>query len=78
MKAIAVFMLFLGMFLIVQGYYKQANNSVNQNVAPKVIYVPRSLYEEQLSDDPNLMVSNQFKSMFEDTNITSMDFTAAN
>lgn len=63
MKAVAVFLLFVGMFLIVQGYYSQQMGSCP---APKVEikYVPRSVYEDQLSDDQK--VSLQFKSMFED------------
>lgn len=66
MKAIAVFLLFIGMFLVVQGYYtKQA-----QCPAPsvQVKYIPLSLYEEQLSSDPDKAISKQFKGMFEDTN----------
>jgi hypothetical protein len=65
MKAIALLMLFIGMFLVVQGYYKKTNTCPPPQIQVK--YIPRSLYEEQLSDDPSSMVSNQFKSMFEDT-----------
>lgn len=62
MKAIAVFLLFVGMFLIVQGYYQRREACP----APKteVKYIPRSLYEEQLSDQEKL--GKHFKSMFED------------
>lgn len=62
MKAIAVFVLFVGMFLVVQGYY----NKVKACPPPKVEvkYIPYSLYQEQLSDAQNLQ--QHFKSMFED------------
>jgi hypothetical protein len=62
MKAIAVFLLFLGMFLVVQGYYQQSTACP----APKteVKYIPYSLYEEQLSDKQKLQT--HFKSLFED------------
>jgi hypothetical protein len=66
MKAIAVFLLFIGMFLVVQGYYQKTNTCPPPQVQVK--YIPRSLYDEQLSDDPSTLVSNQFKSLFEDTN----------
>lgn len=62
MKAIAVFLLFVGMFLVVQGYYQRREACP----APKteIKYIPRSLYEEQLSDEQKLAV--HFKSLFED------------
>ena len=64
MKAIAIFLLFIGMFLVVQGYYTKKTTCPPPEVQVK--YIPRSLYDEQLSDDPSTMVSTQFKSMFED------------
>jgi hypothetical protein len=66
MKAIAVFLLFIGMFLVVQGYYASKTQCPAQTTQVK--YIPRSLYDEQLSDDPKTMVSTQFKGMFEDIN----------
>uniref|UniRef100_A0A6C0CTA0 Uncharacterized protein n=1 Tax=viral metagenome TaxID=1070528 RepID=A0A6C0CTA0_9ZZZZ len=62
MKAIAVFLLFIGMFLVVQGYYQESTKCPTPKVEVK--YIPRSLYEEQLSDKQKLQV--HFKSMFED------------
>lgn len=62
MKAIAVFILFLGMFLVVQGYYKQATSCPPSKIEIK--YIPSSLYEEQLSGEDN--IKRQFKSLFED------------
>ncbi len=64
MKAIAIILLFIGMFLVVQGYYKKT--SVCPPPQVQVKYIPRSLYDEQLSDEPSTLVSNQFKSLFED------------
>lgn len=64
MKAIAVILLFIGMFLVVQGYYKKTNTCPPPQVQVK--YIPRSLYDEQLSDEPSTLVSNQFRSLFED------------
>lgn len=64
MKAIAVLLLFIGMFLVVQGYYQKTNTCPPPQIEVK--YIPRSLYEEQLSENPESQVSTQFKSMFED------------
>jgi len=64
MKSISIFLLFIGMFLVVQGYYSQTNNCPAPSVQIK--YVPRSVYEEQLSPDNESIVSKQFKSLFED------------
>lgn len=64
MKAIAIFLLFIGMIFIIKGYYSKKYKKATQ---PNVIikYIPRSEYEEQLSDKEKL---NEFyKSMFEDT-----------
>jgi hypothetical protein len=62
MKAIAVFLLFLGMFLVVQGYYSERYKCTGD--VTRIEYVPRTVYEEQLN--PSESVSRQFKSMFED------------
>ncbi len=62
MKAIAVFLLFLGMILIIKGYY---SHKYNKMATPKVIvkYIPRSEYEAQMSDDVRL--ADFYKGMFE-------------
>jgi hypothetical protein len=62
MKAIAVFLLFIGMFLVLQGYYDKAKACPAPKVEVK--YIPYSLYQEQLSDSQKL--SQHFKSLFED------------
>jgi hypothetical protein len=60
MKSIAIFLLFVGTVLIIQGYYS------NMAVCPKpktiIKYVPRSVYEEQLSGYDN--VENKYQDMF--------------
>lgn len=63
MNAIAVFLLFVGMFLMVQGYYARTSECPKPKVEVK--FVPRSVYEDQLS--PENSVSRQFSSMFENT-----------
>ena len=62
MKAIAVFLLFIGMFLVLQGYYDKDKACPAPKVEVK--YIPYSLYQEQLSDSQKL--SQHFKSLFED------------
>jgi hypothetical protein len=61
MKGIAIFLLFLGVVLIIQGYY----SNIAACPKPKTIvkYVPRSFYEEQLSDNNKL--TDMYKGMFE-------------
>jgi len=66
MKSIAVLLLFIGMFLVVQGYYAQATACPEPQVQIK--YIPQSAYETQLSSDSQTMISKQFKGMFEDIN----------
>ena len=64
MKSIAILLLFIGMFLVIQGYYSQTNNCPAPAVQIK--YIPRSLYDEQLSPDNQNILSKQFTSLFED------------
>jgi hypothetical protein len=61
MKAVSVFLLFAGMFLIVQGYYSQKAACPAPKVQVK--YIPRSLYDEQLAEPT---VEKHFRTMFED------------
>ena len=64
MKSIAIFLLFIGFFLIISGYYNNLNNN-SEKIKTVIKYVPRSVYEDQLNDEQRL---NEFyKSMFEDT-----------
>jgi hypothetical protein len=63
MKSIAIFLLFIGTVLIIQGYY----SNLAACPKPKTIikYVPRSFYEEQLADSESL--DKYYKNMFEQT-----------
>ena len=62
MKPIAIFLLFIGTIFIIQGYYSQKSSCPKQKTVVK--YIPRSIYEEQLSDSQNLEIF--YKSMFKD------------
>jgi hypothetical protein len=64
MKSIAVFLLFVGSILVVQGYYSKVAETSCPPREVEIKYLPMSLYEEQLSDENK--VSKQFKSLFED------------
>ena len=62
MKAIAIFLLFIGSIMIIQGYYN--NKSVCKKDKVIVKYIPRSIYEEQLK--PAESLQTVYKGMFED------------
>ena len=65
MKSIAIFILFIGTVLIVQGYYM--NLLVAQKTQKTVIkYIPRSLYDEQINSDLNTTESldSYYKNIF--------------
>lgn len=65
MKAIAIFLLFLGAILIIKGYYenKYINNNKNDNNKTIIKYIPISQYEETLTDSEQL--AQFYKGMFE-------------
>jgi len=63
MRAVAVFLLFVGMFMVLQGYYAHEAESCPAPTV-QIKYVPLSVYEDQLGADEK--VGQQFKSMFED------------
>jgi hypothetical protein len=62
MKAIAIFLLFIGILLIIQGYY--SNKLVCKKDKVVVKYVPRSVYEDQMN--PSESLQTFYKGMFED------------
>ena len=62
MKPIAIFLLFIGSLMIIQGYYN--NKSVCKKDRVIVKYIPRSVYEEQLKPEESLKTF--YKGMFED------------
>jgi hypothetical protein len=63
MKAISVFLLFLGTILVLQGYYDQKTTQVCSQTQPEVKLVPMSIYEQQMKPEESL--SQFYKSMFE-------------
>lgn len=64
MKALAILLLFIGMVLVIKGYY---SNKYKRLEEPKVIikYIPRSEYYEQLSPEEKL--DDFYKGLFEKT-----------
>ena len=70
MKSIAIFILFLGIILIIKGYYSK---KYSKNAETKIVikYIPRSEYEEQLSDKETL--NQYYKSMFNATQLNTYD-----
>ena len=64
MKSFAIFLLFIGTVLVLQGYYSQQN----ENQKPKTIikYVPRTFYEDQYGNDN---IDEYYKGIFENENI---------
>ena len=65
MKSIAIFLLFIGTMLIIQGYY---SNLATCPIPKTVVkYIPRSTYEDQLNGKDNL--DTYYKSIFEQTKI---------
>ena len=64
MKALAILLLFIGMVLVIKGYY---SNKYKKLEEPKVIikYSPRSEYDEQMS--PQEKLDDFYKGLFEKT-----------
>jgi hypothetical protein len=62
MKAIAIFILFIGCLLIIQGYY--SNKKICKKDKVIIKYVPRSVYEEQMKPAESLQTF--YKGMFDD------------
>jgi len=67
MKAIAVFLLFLGTILVLQGYYDQKMKTSCPAPTTEVKVVPMSIYEQQMKPEESLLTF--YKSMFENTTI---------
>lgn len=61
MKTVVIFVLFIGMFLIIQGVFDEKLKAVEEN--KKVVYkfIPRTYYEEQI-DESN--VTSKVSTMF--------------
>ena len=65
MKAISVFLLFLGTILVLQGYYDQKVKASCPKPKTEIKVVPMSVYEEQMKPTESLLTF--YKSMFEDS-----------
>lgn len=64
MQSLVVMLLFIGMFMVVHGIYDEKLRSMKDNVRVEYRFVPRTFYEEQLSQNPT--VAAHFKGMFQD------------
>lgn len=62
MKSIIFFLMFTGLLFIIHGIYQQKYDELKNNVRVEYRFIPRSFYEEQMS---NSTVSSNFKNMFE-------------
>ena len=69
MKALSIFLLFIGIILVIQAYY--SNNTKCPEPKTIIKYVPRSIYEEPLSDKQKL--TEFYKLMFDGSNINNND-----
>lgn len=63
MKSIAIFLLFIGTVLIIQGYY--SNFSSTQKTKTIIKYVPSTVYNEKVNEESNL--DDYYKGIFEKT-----------
>ena len=64
MHSLLLLLLFVGMFMVVHGVYDQRFRALKDNVRVEYRFIPRTYYEEQLS---NSNVSGMFQNMFEGT-----------
>ena len=51
MRALIVILLFAGMAMILHSIYKEKLERAEQNVRVEYRFLPRTLYEEQMSED---------------------------
>lgn len=65
MKAISVFLLFLGTILVLQGYYDHQMKVSCPPARTEVKVVPMAIYEQQMKPEESL--TQFYKSMFEST-----------
>ena len=63
MKAIILFIFFLGIMMLIHGIYEQKYMSLKENVRVEYRFIPRTYYEEQLAENP--LVASNFKNMFQ-------------
>ena len=55
MKAVFLFLVFIGVFMIVTSVYEEKLADAKKNVKIEYRFVPRTLYEEQLGENGTLM-----------------------
>jgi hypothetical protein len=63
MKSFIILLLFIGMFMIVQGVYEQKYQNMQKLVRTEYRFIPRTLYDEVLTkNDLNALYKNYFDS----------------
>jgi len=62
MQAIAVLLIFIGMFIVTHGIYEDKLRSIQQSVRVEHRFIPRTYLEEQHS---NANLGGMYKNMFE-------------
>ena len=60
MKTVVILILFVGMFLIIQGVFEEKLKAVEGNKQVVYKFIPRTYYEEQLENDLTSKVSPMF------------------
>lgn len=61
MNIIVIFLLFIGLFLVMQGIYEEKIKTIEQTKKIEYKFIPRTYYEEQLADS---QLTSQVESMF--------------
>lgn len=65
MKTLILFILFLGLFFVMNGIYEQKLQAVQKEKEIEYKFIPRSLYEEQLSKESTSgLLDSKFPDMF--------------
>jgi hypothetical protein len=62
MKSIAIFFLFIGIILIINGYYSQMYE-ISEKPKTTIKFIPRNIYEDQMN--PQEQLSEFYKSLFD-------------
>jgi hypothetical protein len=60
MKTWVIFFIFVGMFLIIQGVFEEKIKAIERNQKVQYKFIPRTYYDEQISDSQTTMSSNMF------------------
>lgn len=63
MRSIILFIFFTGITMLIHGIYEQKYQSLKENIRVEYRFIPRTFYEEQLTENP--MVASNFKNMFQ-------------